>query len=271
MTTSNPSVSLHKSSAPPPLPPSFQSPQLLPEPRRCDAGAGMVWIRKAFDIMKKNFWLWLGMTLTAGVILGLFSTIPILGIVISLIGLVFMGGLMKAAAAQERGETLTFSYLFSAFETHLKPLLILGGLYFLGIIAISIVMVGFLFLFALGGTFDSMMIADNMNANAVLMTMLFMFLLSVPITGLVMSLWFSPPLIVLHDVAPLDAMKKSLQASLRNWLPMLVMGVVFGAIGLLLTIFTLGIGLLLAMPMVLLMYYTSYRDVWTDQPLSVDE
>ena len=271
MTTSNPSVSLDKSSAPPPLPPTYQDPQLLPEPRRCGAEAGVVWVKSAFAMFKKNFWLWLGMTLTASLILGLFSAIPILGIFISLIGIVFMGGLMKAAAAQERGEILTFGYLFSAFETHFKPLLILGGLYFLGIAAIFAVMIGFLFLFALGGTFDSMMIADSMNANAVLMTMLFMLLLSIPMFALVMTLWFSPPLIVLHDIAPLEAMKKSLQASLRNWLPMLVMSLVFCAIFMILAIFTLGIGMLAAMPMILLMYYTSYRDIWTDQPLSVNE
>jgi len=271
MTPSNPSVSLDKSPIPPPLPPSYQDPQLLLEPRRCDAGAGIVWIREAFDMFKKNFWLWLGVAFTMSVVVTLFSVVPILGILMGLITLVFTGGLMKAAAAQVRGETPTFGYLFSAFETHFKPLVILALLYLLGIVIVFIVMFGFFSLLAVAGVLDSLLIADNMSMNTLLVLLLAALVLSAPILALLMSLWFSPPLIVLHDIAPLDAMKKSLQASLRNWLPMLVMSVVFCAIFMIIAIFTLGIGMLAAMPMVLLMYYTSYRDIWTDQPLSVNE
>ncbi|WP_201504123.1 BPSS1780 family membrane protein [Psychrobacter aestuarii] len=231
----------------------------------------MVWLKSAFVMLKKNVWLWLGVVFTMSVVVTLFSIVPILGILMGLISLVFTGGLMKAAAAQARGETPTFGYLFSAFETHFKPLLILALLYLLGLVIVFTVMFGFFLLLAVAGALDSLLIADNMSMNTLLVLLLAALALSAPILALLMSLWFAPPLIVLHDLAPLKAMEKSLQASLRNWRPMLVMGVVFCAIFMILAMFTLGIGMLAAMPMVVLMYYTSYRDIWTDQPLSVNE
>ena len=259
-------VSLAKSSAPPQ--PS-QDPQLLPEPRRCRAGAGVVWLTSAFEMFKKNIGLWLGMTFTMMIIIFALSVIPFIGILIGMGSILFMGGMIKAAAAQERGEALRFNYLFSAFETHLKPLLILMLLYILGFAAISGIMLVFFFSFVVDSTFNSMLMTDGFNAKTMLMFNLFSLILSVPMIALMMCMWFAPPLIVLHNLSPTDAMKQSFKASLRNWLPMLVLGMVFGAIGILLMIFTLGIGIFLAMPVMLLIYYTSYRDVWTDQPLSV--
>ena len=103
------------------------------------------------------------------------------------------------------------------------------------------------------------------------MVALYMLIALLPMMALSMAFWFAPALIVLHDVAAMTAVQKSFQACLINWLPMLVMGVVLGVLSVLLMTFTLGIGFLLVMPVMLLMYYTSYRDIWTDQPLSMDK
>ena len=85
-----------------------------------------------------------------------------------------------------------------------------------------------------------------------------------------MSIWFAPTLIVLRDVEPIDAMKKRFKGCMANLLPMFVYGLVASIVIPLLVLFTLGIGMLAVFPVAMIVYYTSYRDVWTDQPLSTN-
>ena len=84
-----------------------------------------------------------------------------------------------------------------------------------------------------------------------------------------MSIWFAPALIVLHDLDAIAAMKKSFKGCMANLLPMMVYGLVATIVLLVFFTVTIGIGMLVAFPVLMLVCYTSYRDVWTDQPLSV--
>src|SRR5437764_335017 len=43
---------------------------------------------------------------------------------------------------------------------------------------------------------------------------------------LIAALWFAPALVYMHDMAPLAAMKASLGASFRNFVPFLLYGIV---------------------------------------------
>ena len=91
------------------------------------------------------------------------------------------------------------------------------------------------------------------------------FLLMLP---LFMAIWFAPALVVLHDVDAITAMKQSFKGCLKNILPLIVYGLVCLFVFPILVIITLGFGILVIIPVLFISYYTSYRNVWTDQPLT---
>lgn len=243
-------------------------PQLLMEPRTCPAGWGVNWITQAFGLLKNNFLLWLGIGTAFFIIIMLASFIPIIGPLISLLGFIFIGGMIQGCAAQAQGGELRFDHLFAGFKTHFVPLLILTLLYLVGCIIAFIpmfIILGGMFLTLFSGDMNAI---DNLS-NASIISMLLAYLLSfaffIPV---MMAIWFAPSLIVLHDVSPVQAMKMSFKGCLKNLLSMLVFGLVLMIVLPLGIIFTLGLGVFVMMPLMIITYYTSYRDVWTDMPLS---
>ncbi|WP_321155516.1 hypothetical protein [Psychrobacter sp. LV10R520-6] len=51
-------------------------------------------------------------------------------------------------------------------------------------------------------------------------------------------------------------------------IPMTVCGLVSAIVLTVFVVVTLGFGIIVVVPLIIVTYYTSYRDVWTDQPLS---
>lgn len=267
-------ISLQKPNGQPPeLPPVDEYgtllPQLLLEPRDCQAGWGLSWITKAFSIFKDQFLLWIGIGVVYLILIAVTSTIPIINVIFSIISFVFIGGIIKGADAQATGKALRFNHLFSAFSTHLMPLIVLFLLYVVAII-IAVIPVGIVFIVAhvLSSASTINVAVDQISIGtiiALLLALLFAMLLFIPLS---MAVWFAPALIVLHNIRPIAAMKMSLKGSLRNIAPLSVFFLVGPIIALLVFVFTLGIGTLALIPIGMITYYTSYRDVWTDQPLS---
>lgn len=267
-------VSLQKPNGQPPnLPPTDEYggllPQLLASPRKCDAAAGMSWIVKAFGLFKDQPLLWFGMSVTFLVIVGIASSIPLLNILIIPTLFMFLGGFIKGAAAQSQGAELRFDHLFSAFKSHWQPLLILGLLYLVGIIIcmipLFIAMGSMMFSMMTGGMGSSYGMMNDISLGSIFLGYLLSMLLIIP---LYMALWFAPALVVLHNLEPIAAMKKSFEAGKVNVVPILVYGLISVLLLPILTMLTLGLGVFLILPIMLLTYYTSYRDVWTDQPVS---
>ncbi|HEX3063529.1 MAG TPA: BPSS1780 family membrane protein, partial [Usitatibacter sp.] len=80
-----------------------------------------------------------------------------------------------------------------------------------------------------------------------------------------MAYWFAPALVVLHGMEPIAALRESFVACLRNILPSLVYGVLM----LLLSIgvaLTLGLGLLVWVPLFFTSTYAAYRDIFIAAP-----
>ena len=244
-------------------------PQLLANPRKCGAAAGMNWMVKAFGLFKSQPLLWFGISVTFLVIMGIVSSIPLLSILFVPTVFIFIAGIVKGAATQARGEELRFDHLFSAFKSHWQPLAIVGLLYLVGIVLCMIPLfmaMGSMMLSMMTGNMGNPYAMNDVSIAGLAVGYLLSMLLMIP---LYMAVWFAPALVALHDIDAITAMKKSFQAGLTNIVPILVYGL--GCLILLpvLVTLTLGLGILLVLPVILLTYYTSYRDVWTDQPLSV--
>ena len=262
------SISLQKPNGQPPNLPSMDEygnllPQLLAEPRMCPAGCGISWLTQAFMIFKDQFLLWLAIGVAYLIIAVIGSSIPVLNFIFPFISFVFIGGIIKGCADQAANRELKFDHLFSAFYTHLKPLIILFILY---LVAIIVVMIPMVLIFG-GMVFSLAQQPSDTAVMGILVGGLFAAALLFPVF---MAIWFAPTLIVLHDIEPVEAMKMSFKGCLKNILPFLVFGIVAPILTILAVIFTLGLAILVLFPIGMITYYTSYRDVWTDQPLSVE-
>jgi uncharacterized membrane protein len=76
-----------------------------------------------------------------------------------------------------------------------------------------------------------------------------------------MAFWFAPALVVFHDVSPVDAVKASFAANLKNLMAFLLYGVVYLVAAIVASI-PFGLGWLLLVPLSLLTVYASYKDVF---------
>ncbi|WP_227430198.1 BPSS1780 family membrane protein [Psychrobacter sp. I-STPA6b] len=248
-------------------------PQLLAEPRSCRAGVGVSWLGEAFEMYKNNFLLWTCMGLALFLIMIIASFIPIIGGFIGYIMLIFIGGMMQGCAAQARGDKLHFEHLFSGFKTHFEPLLILSLLYFAGTMVVMVIAIILVVIFALMMGFSFDMLVNSMSeaeqsVTFILVILFLMLVITALMLPLMMAIWFAPALIVLHGLDAITAMKKSVKGCLKNMLPFLLYSLILLVIFPIGVLITFGFGMLVVFPLFMISYYTSYRDVWTDQPLS---
>src|SRR5262249_16974671 len=92
----------------------------------------------------------------------------------------------------------------------------------------------------------------------VLLGALVYLMLVIPVT---MAAWFAPALVLLHDVAPLEAMKQSFNACLKNVVPFLVYSIV-GTLVFIAACLPLGLGLLVAIPAFAASFYPQYASIF---------
>ena len=236
-----------------------QSASFRAEARAVGAGRGWDWIVEAFALFRLQPGMWILMVVILGVLFVLMSMIPVLGSLASALLLpIFGAGLMLGCRALDREGTLEMSHLFAGFKEKTGNLVMIGVFNLVGwaVMAIAVIAVvgGGVFMGAMrGGS-----IGAGMSIVSVLIAGLLVAALSVP---LYMATWFAPALVVLHDVAPMDALKASFFACLRNWIPFTVYSVVLLVLGLLAAI-PLGLGYLVLLPVLAASIYTAYRDLF---------
>jgi hypothetical protein len=246
--------------------------EIMSGPHAMAMGHGWQWISEAFNLFKDAPLTWILIFISMMIINILISAIPMVGQLINLvIAPILYGGLMLGAHAQARGGRLQISHLFAGFSSHLGPLLIIGLLYLSAVIVAGL-LTGVLTMglaVSMSGLDPNAFDPDAMQAEdlelmlstlgpAVLIAALFFLLIMLPV---IMAYWFSPALVVLGKVQPLEAVKLSFIACLRNILPFLIYG--FAALALIiLGIIPFFLGLLIVIPILIASSYTSFRDVF---------
>jgi hypothetical protein len=229
------------------------------EGQRVPAGNGVAWISKGWGMFKQAPGTWIGITLVFMVIMIILSLIPVINLLASLIGPVMVGGLMLGCKALDDGEDLQISHLFSGFSGHAGNLILVGVIYLAGAVGIGVVVV------LLGGGLGfgaAMMSGGGASAAAFVLPILVMMLVGLAlIIPLAMAIWYAPALVVLHNVAPFEAMKSSFFACIKNFVPFLVYGLVILVLAILATI-PLALGWLVLIPVMYASIYTSYKDMF---------
>lgn len=233
------------------------------EARAVDAGRGVNWWTDAWALFTKSAVLWIALGLILFIILIALGFIPLLGMVASsLIIPVFAGSWMLAARKVEGGGTLEVGDLFTCFRgDKLTPLIVLGALLLAAVVVIALV-AGFL---GLGAAFG--MAAGNAHGSvggmmaAMGAGMLAMVVCLAAGLLMTMALWFAPPLVVFNGTPPMDALRVSFAASLKNVVPFLLYGLIYIVVAIVASI-PFGLGWIVLLPVLLLTVYVSYRDVF---------
>jgi uncharacterized membrane protein len=228
------------------------------------AGRGWQWIVAAFGLFKKNPLIWLVLNMVLFLIgVGLSMLSGPGAYVLYLLTPVFVGGIMTAARDIEAGQDIEIAHLFRGFRQNATHLVTVGGVYLVGQVVISGVMLtigGPEFREAVQagvGGMDAAKLAPEALGRisaAVLVGMA----LFVP---LAMAIWFAPALVILDNQPGFRALGASVLGCLRNIMPFLVYGIASFLL-LIAAAAPLGLGLILWIPVMMLTLYTSYRDVF---------
>jgi hypothetical protein len=247
--------------AAPAAPATAQAGVFSAEGRAVDPGRGWEWIAEGFALFKKQPGTWILILIVWVVCSILISLVPAIGTLANLLLMqVFMGGVMLGCRALDRGESFDVGCVFAGFKQNTGDLVVLGLLALVGwIIAFipALLIMG-------GGAFMAMMGGGGPMANMGALGLTFVLALLVALAlavPLYMAMWFAPSLVVFNNLKPVDAMKASFLACLKNIVPFLLYGIIVLALCVVAAI-PLGLGFLVLGPVVIASVYTGYRDIF---------
>ena len=229
------------------------------ESRTVDAGSAFEWLRQgwALFIAQPGQWLLLAIVFLA-MMLAL-SIVPLIGtLAANLLTPVFAAGLLHACRRASNSEKLELGDLYAGFGRNAGNLVILGLIYMLGMFLVFVITMAV----GGGGVVGGLMTGSPAGIGLAFGGMALAMLLSLALsTPLFMAMWFAPALVFFNNMPPLDALKASFNACLKNILPFLI----YGLIVLVLAFFAalpIFLGFLVLLPVISGSIYGSYRDIF---------
>lgn len=240
--------------------------QLVVPGKSLGAGAGWDWIAGGWKIFLRAPLMWIIALVILFVIAIALAFIPFIGSVIfQLMQAVFAGGLIAACRSLERGGDFELEHLFAGFKARFVPLLVVGLVFMVAslvLLVLFFVVAGISLLPAfLSGDATVLSTALAGSAIAIVFGSLVMLALFVPV---LMAYWFAPALVMMHDMAPVDAMKASFFGCLRNFVPFLIYGVIM-FVALIIASLPFGLGMLVWAPVAMASNYVAYRQIFTTE------
>lgn len=232
------------------------------EAKTVDVSRGVAWFAGGWSLFMKSPGAWIVLGIMTLAIMVVLSLIPFLGMLaLSLISPVLGAGLMYAAREADAGRTLDVLYLFQGFRERdkLTPLLSLGAVALVGLIiglAVAFLLVG-------GSMVSMMMSGDRHTLTAGAMGGFVLAGLVILVVELVvaMAVVYAVPLVMFRGVPAGEALRSSLNANLRNLLPLLVFGVIYLFVAVLATL-PLLLGWFVLLPVSIATVYLSYKDLY---------
>lgn len=231
------------------------------------AGRGASWIGEGWALFRAAPLLWVvAMLVVWGIQIGL-GLIPLAGALLGLLlGPVFMVGVLAFAHGIACGEEADIGKLFVGLQNKLGELVALAALYF--VLLLAVVVIGALLAMVLLGGAGMLGAAgpeqamEMAVASGGLLAILVLLLVVVMLMLLLAAAyWYAPGLVYFAGVGAVAALQQSFSACMRNWLPFLVYSIL-GVFVMLLGAAALGIGLLVALPVLMASYYASFRDLF---------
>lgn len=233
--------------------------------RRLSAGDGTEWVAAGWRLFRKSSLMWIVFLVLFVLIHLALGMVPwIGGLVGSLVSPILLGGIALGCRSLETGGELELEHFLAGFRRNTGMLLAIGIVYMLGqllLLCVFALFVGWSVVLAMvTGSGNAVLSAVTGSILGVALGGLVVAALAIPLMA---AYWFAPTLAMLHDVPALPAMKESLLASLRNWAPFLVYGLLMMVLAIAAAI-PLGLGLLVWLPLLITSSYASYRAVFTE-------
>ena len=240
-------------------------------PRSLSAGRGVDWISAGWRLFAKAPLMWVVSILVMIVLHIVANIVPILGgIAMHVLQPVFFAGFIVACRSLEAGGEFEIEHLFAGFKREFANLIIVGLLLLAGVVALFLVFFAFagfgLVTALLAGDAENMLPAIMASGLTIALGALVATALSIP---LMMAYWFAPPLVMMHGVPPMAAMKASFFGCLRNILPFLVYGILMTLL-LIVAMIPIGLGLFVWLPVMLASSYAAYRDIFTEETVPAE-
>ena len=248
-----------------PAAPYDESLRLVMPGRHVDAGRGASWIGEGWRLFTRAPLMWIISIVVLFIVAIVMNFIPILGgIVFQVLQIVFWAGFIAACRSLEKGGEFEIEHLTAGFKRNFGSLVLVSIIFMvlgLAIAALYFGLVGFSVMgAALSGDAEAVQRALLNSIGLAVIGALVAFAIAVPIFA---AMWFAPALIFMHGVGPIDALKASLGASFRNFIPFLVYGVIMLVLAIVAMI-PFGLGMLVYVPLTIASAYASYRDVFTE-------
>ncbi|MEI7611524.1 MAG: BPSS1780 family membrane protein [Betaproteobacteria bacterium] len=223
------------------------------------AGNAFEWLRQGWVLFMAYPGQWIALTVVFLVIVLGLNIVPLIGTLAAHLLTPLLGaGMLQACRKVSSGESPDVSDLLAGFKHNSSPLILLGVFY----------MAGMLLILALGFVLGGASIAGALMSShpaglgfafgGLLFAMLLSLAVSVP---LFMALWFAPALVFFNNMPPLEALKASFHACLKNTLPF----VVYGLVAMVLMFFAalpVFLGFLVLIPVLSASVFVSYRDIF---------
>lgn len=224
-----------------------------PAIRGVGVNRGVEWLVGGFRLFAKapGPWLLAALALLIGSwILGKFWMLG--GALSTAFGIVFSGAMMRACQSLENGQQFTAGLQQAATSA---PLLILGAISAGLSFALGLVLA----VFGLG----AMGVGMAMSSPGAVGGMIGIGILVMLVMGIVLgaALWLAPALVVLKGVNPVDALRLSLMATLRNIGPYLIFALL-ALLACILGALPMGLGLLVVFPVLFCASYLAYKDIF---------
>ena len=167
--------------------------------------------------------------------------------------------MLSGAQALDRGEPLRIDALFDGIRRHAGNLLLVGAFHLLGLLLAAMMAAAVggsaaLTGMAVGALAGAGMAAGGMMLGVVVFTVLWALLM--------MAMWFAPALVMLHGVAPLDAMKLSVRACFHNLLAFIVLAALL-YVGVWVAMIPAGLGMLVLIPVIAGALYAAWKETFS--------
>lgn len=233
------------------------------EARKVNIANGWLWIKQGYWLLKKAPVLWV--TLSVIGVTGLLgiATIPVIGDPLAtLLFPVLLAGYMVGCHALEHDEELELSHLFAGLHNNTSQLVTLGGISLISQMLILGVMMltggaTLISILMSGQPVDNPEVLAQAAAGAGIALTLGMALISV----LLMSMQFAPMLIIFNKMSPVDALRTSLRACLRNIASMSLYGAMM-FLFMMIASMPIMLGWLVLLPVMISSMYAIYRDLF---------
>lgn len=222
---------------------------------------GPAWLVGGWGHVKRAPVVWMGLSAGWMLITLALVLVPLVGgVAANLLQPVFFASFAITARKQLAGEAPEMGDLFLGFRRPLRPLLNLGAILLVAEIGIFFLMS----LLGLPGAGEGEEIATIADYVKLLQGREWILLVGLALTAIVKgALWFAPAILAFHDLSTAHAVRWSVYAALSNLGAMLAYGVALTVV-FIAGALPWGLGLILAIPVMVASTYTGFAEVFEE-------